>query len=154
MEQWKTHPATGLQVSTEGRVITQVKGMHSGAVCNCYKRIKAGGKSWYVHRLVAETFLPNPENKTEVNHKNGNKTDNRVENLEWSTRSENLKHAFEAGLHNQLGEAHRSNKLSKESVLEIRQNAQGLSQEALGTKYGVSQKAISSIINRKTWRHI
>ena len=72
-----------------------------------------------VHRLVAKTFIPNPDNKPEVNHKNGIRTDNRVENLEWVTSSENLFHSYKV-----LGRKHRLGKDNKCSkiILQIRDN--------------------------------
>lgn len=59
-------------------------------------------KNYFVHRLVAQSFIPNPKNKSQVNHKDGNKTNNNINNLEWVTQSENMRHSFDV-LKNKVG---------------------------------------------------
>ncbi len=78
--------------------------VHTGYISLCLKPSLGDGKSItkLVHRLVAEAFIPNPQNKREVNHINGIKTDNREVNLEWNTSSENKIHAFKIGLTNPI----------------------------------------------------
>jgi len=74
------------------------KGINSGGYELVVLTRREGKKNFSVHRLVSQTFIPNHENKKEVNHKDGNKLNNNVENLEWCTSSENQIHAFKTGL--------------------------------------------------------
>tara|TARA_R100001198_G_C5243345_1_gene221664 strand:+ start:593 stop:1108 length:516 start_codon:yes stop_codon:yes gene_type:complete len=108
-----------------------------------------------VHRLVALAFIPNPSNKEEINHINGIKTDNRLENLEWVTRSENQLHAFKSGLQKKRkGIVNPSSKLTEEQVLNIRKVGRSVALKDQALKYGVSARMISYILNRKNWTHI
>lgn len=114
-------------------------------------------KSYFVHRLVALSFIPNPESKQEINHKDGNKKNNHVDNLEWSTSKENQIHAFDNGLQvSKKGEDTCIAKLKESDVLKIREIWQeGLyTQKVIAKMFNVSQKSISNIILRKTWKHL
>lgn len=107
-----------------------------------------------IHRLVAEAFIPNPDNKPCINHKNGIKSDNGVGNLEWCTYSENNKHAYYIGL-KAKGENHYLAKLSNKQVKEIREirASTNISQSKLGLIYGVSREHIRDIVNHKRRLH-
>ncbi len=77
----------------KGRIL--VKKVGSLGKYHCVDLSNYGkGKRFGIHRLVAENFIPNPENKAEVNHKDGNTFNNHIDNLEWVTRSENIRHSF------------------------------------------------------------
>ena len=127
-------------------------------IVNIHKERKM--KSVSIHRLVAETLIPNPENKREVNHINGNKTDNRIENIEWCTSSENKTHAITTGLNTKppthYGEDNFRTKLNKYNVQHIRgMYAEGThTHRQLADMFGVTRKNIGYIINRKTWADI
>jgi hypothetical protein len=107
-----------------------------------------------VHRLVAMAFIPNPENKPEVNHKDGDKTNNKVNNLEWSTRKENVRHSSENGLLMTNG-AHFNAILNLEQVKEIKiKLANGFKRSALAKEYNIGYATISLIGTGKQWKHV
>ena len=113
---------------------------------------KIGGRNgiahhFSVHRLVAEAFIPNPESKPYVNHKDGCKTNNILSNLEWVTAKENSAHARATGLR-----LPSNRKLTADQVREIR--ASNLSQIKLGKIYGLSQASISDIKRRETYKDV
>ena len=119
--------------------------------------LSRGGVSWYgtVHRLVAQAFLENPEGKAEVNHIDGDKANNRVQNLEWATSSENRQHAYDTGLQaGPKGETNGSSKLSDDEVRYVFLNPDGLTVRELATKLGVSPRTISGIQKRQQWKHV
>lgn len=86
------------QVSNFGRVKSNRKILTPWNDGKGYMKVELHGKSMRVHRLVAQAFIPNPENKKQINHKDGNKSNNDSSNLEWCTNSENTKHAWDSGL--------------------------------------------------------
>lgn len=111
-------------------------------------------KNHTVHRLIALTFIPNPENKRTINHINGIKTDNRVENLEWASYKENINHAIKTGLRDLKGEKNNKAVLSASDILNIRLNKNGITKTEMAKLYGVKPACISKITLHRTWKHI
>lgn len=123
-----------------------------GAVCVNKKMIP-----YRVHRLVALAFIPNNENKPEVNHIDGNKLNNHVENLEWSTRQENIEHCILNKLQKPFkGEEIGNSKLFEFQVIEIRNKfiPRVYSRAKLAKEYNVSEATIKDILYKRTWIHL
>lgn len=117
-------------------------------------------KRFLVHRIIVETFLRRIEKSEEVNHINGKKTDNRIENLEIVTRKQNIWHAIKIGLMNLKGENNPSAKLTQKQVDEIRRDYKfggkrngGDGYRGLSEKYGVSWELIRDIIKGRIWKN-
>lgn len=126
---------------------------------NKYLVVELNGKICSIHRLVAEAFIPNPNNLPQVNHKNGIKTCNEDWNLEWTDNSGNQKHAIETGLKKyNKGSGHKNCRLSKIDVRYIKENfIYGDSEfgaRALGKKFNVDKSTIMKIIKGETYRDV
>lgn len=110
-----------------------------------------------VHRLLLENFAPFPGmEKYQVNHKDGNKQNNKIDNLEWATPSENVKHAFNIGLKTQRGEKNNQSKLTEDQVLEIIELllTKKYTYKEIGNRYNVNDETIGSIRNKRNWKYL
>ncbi len=114
-------------------------------------------KHFYIHRLVAEAFIPNPTRLKEVNHIDANKRNNHMSNLEWCDRKHNLQHSYDKGL-KRCGESHGMHKLTESDVVKIRKEYvkgdRKHSLHALAAKYGVSWCTIQAIVTGRLWSHL
>lgn len=107
-----------------------------------------------VHRLVAQAFIPNPHNYKTVNHLDGDKANNSVGNLEWASNAMNMWHASNV-LHSKRGERSINSPLSNNNVYDIRAlRVFGASVRSLALAFGIAERNILQIINRKSWTHI
>lgn len=143
------HPTAGfLEKHMRGRSMTSRNNGHG------YSMVCIRGVSMSVHRLVATAFIPNPENKPQTNHKNGIRTDNRVENLEWATQEENIQHSRKV-LGQSIGESHYCARLTESDILDIRSvYAFGARISDIGKAYDYDISNVWAIVNRRIWRHI
>ena len=117
-------------------------------------RNKEGRKNMLVHRLVAKAFLSLNIDKPFVNHVNGIKTDNRLENLEWCTQKENVRHSWDNNLcSSKSGVLNGRAILTEKDVIEIKAIV-GSNRAEIARKYNVSWSCINSILNGKNWSNI
>ena len=139
------------EITRDGKVINKLSGETVKAQPNDkgYLRVGICGKLRFVHRLVAEKFLPNPENKPQVNHIDGNKTNNNVDNLEWVTNKANREHAVKNSLI-VSGDKCPWAKLSVKDIEEIRSLYPTHMITDIAKMYNVNRKTISDIVH---WKH-
>lgn len=159
MEEWKDYEED-YAVSSYGRMYSKRAGRCLSIKSfdnDGYVKVAPHGNTKRLNRIVAQTFIPNPDSKTTVNHIDGNKTNNRVDNLEWSTRSEQMIHAYKHGLKKPMRGSENANaKLTDEQVKAIRseyvRNSRTHGTVALGRRYGVTNRVIGLIVRGLAYR--
>ncbi len=139
---------------TKERILTPTIG--NNGYCYIMFQLNSVPKRYLVHRLFAIHFIPNPENKPQINHKNGIKHDNIPTNLEWCTSAENIRHSYVNGLQKPIkGEKSHNSKLKESDVLNIKEMInEGEKQSDIARIYNVTQSHISDIKHNKKWAHL
>lgn len=117
-----------------------------------YYRVSIGGKMLFVHRLVATIYIPNPDNYPQVNHKDGNKLNNCVDNLEWVTGKENSQHALKNGLL-KIEQQHPFAKLTRTQAQFIKSHDE-ISAKELARLFNVTRGTINAIRHGRTWKTV
>lgn len=124
-----------------------------------YYTVYVDGKNRLLHRLLAKTFIPNPNNLPCINHKDGCKTNNHLNNLEWCNYSYNNKHAYKTGLKRHwftTGENTPRHKLTQIEIDYIKHNHKPYDKtcgtKALAEKYGITSSCVSMIVNNRNWK--
>lgn len=108
-----------------------------------------------LHRLVGFAFIPNDKCLPQINHKDVNKLNNIVGNLEWVTGSQNIKHSYGKGIHDKKGEKHHLSKLTNQDIIEIRRlRFLGQRVVEIAEMFNIGRGYIYKITNRKVWTHI
>lgn len=142
-----------LRSKTNGKIFFLKRKRTGYQTVRLYKNKKV--KEFLVHRLVCCHFIDNPENKKEVNHKNGIKADNNSDNLEWASRSENMIHANITGLQIQIkGELNKSSKLTEKQAVEIKYSCQNMRNSEIAKFYKISPTLVFLIKKGVNWPHI
>lgn len=111
-------------------------------------------KTHFVHRLLAISFILNPNNKPQINHIDGIKINNKLYNLEWCTASENSQHAYDTGLSiPPRGIKNGNSKLTEEDVIYIRNTRYKVSRKDLAAKFNISLKHVDKVRSKERWKH-
>lgn len=141
------------EITRDGNIINKHTGRYVKPQPNGkgYLRVSIGKKLMFVHRLVAEKYIPNEGNKPQVNHKDGNKLNNCVDNLEWVTNQENRDHAVKNGLQ-VSGERCPYSKLTKSQVSFIREHTE-ITPTEMAKVFGVSRSTINGIRQCRSWKY-
>lgn len=152
----KTSVVDGIyEIFSDGVIFKNNKPINTSLTNKGYLQCFLKNKHRLVHRIIASYFIPNPDNLPQVNHKDGNKLNNDVNNLEWITNLENIRHSFEIGARqSQKGGTNYNAKLTETEVIKIKKKLKTKCKKKLVKEYNISLSTIYNIEAGRSWKHV